>query len=89
MWPYFAIKIGKYIFFAFFDFFSDFSKPKKFRKNVFFEIKNFEKRFFFEIFSFRKIEKKSKNAKKMYFPIFIAKYGHNIFVPHDRNVPFR
>ena len=60
----------------------DFLKSKKFRKNDFFEnfrkkIDNFSKNFeIIENFRFRTIEKNSKNAKNLYFPIFIAKQGN-------------
>ena len=61
---FFAIKIGKCKFFAFFDFFRNRKIPlfSKFVKKI---SKIFKK------------ENKSKNAKNLRFPIFIAKKGPN------------
>ena len=43
----------------------------------------------FETIEFFFISKNRKNAKDLRCLIFIAKYGHNGFVPNDRNVQFR
>ena len=85
----FCDKNRKIHFFCILWFFFDFSKPKKNRKKFFSKLKILKKVFFSKFFRFDKSKKKSKNAKNLYFPIFIAKYGHDGFVPHDRNVPFR
>ena len=77
--PFFAIKIEKCKFFAFFDFFSIFWNRKiplfsKFFKKLPKFFSKFFKNFVFSKFwRFQKIEKKSKNAKNLHFSIFTAK----------------
>ena len=81
MWPFFAIKIGKCKFFAFFDFFSIFRNEKISKKILFSKFLISKKTFFRNFFGFEKSEKNQRMQKKCIFR-FLSQNTATIFLSH-------